>query len=147
MAAMSKKTDSKEELQRIDEAIDESILNASVADLREELTDQGEDAAQVVAEIDSAIARAKLSAAKRRFDQAKIDLQAFKKKGNLVLLDKEAARTRLQMMRSSNSGNASDMMMAARKGKGPPESDEDGLLDDLAQLQALEADDPEAGQE
>jgi hypothetical protein len=50
-------------------------------------------------------------------------------------------------MKSAGPGNAPEMMMAARKGKGLSKSDEDGLLDDLAQLQALEAKESEAGEE
>jgi hypothetical protein len=38
---------------------------------------------------------------------------------------------------------ASDMMIAARKGKGLSDSDEQGILDDLARLARLEAEDPE----
>jgi hypothetical protein len=50
-------------------------------------------------------------------------------------------------MKSAGPKNAPEVMMAARKGKGLSKSDEDGVVDDLAQLQALEAEEPEAGEE
>jgi hypothetical protein len=46
-------------------------------------------------------------------------------------------------MRAGDGAKASDMMMAARKGKGLSDRDEDGILDDLAHLAALEAEEPE----
>jgi hypothetical protein len=147
MAVMTKKTTSVEELRRIDEEIEESILNASSADLREELVAQGDDAAVVISDIGAIVERAKANAAKMRLDQAKKELASFKDKSNITTFDREAARARLGTMKSTSPANASEMMTAARKGKGLSKSDEDGVLDDLAQLQALEAEEPEAGEE
>ena len=144
---MTKKTTSRDELRRIDDAIEESILNASSADLREELAAQGDDAAKVISDIGAIVERAKANAAKMRFDQAKRELTSFKEKNNVTTFDREAARVRLGTMKSVGPGNAPEMMIAARKGKGLSKSDEDGVLDDLAQLQALEAEKPEAGEE
>jgi len=39
-------------------------------------------------------------------------------------------------MRAGDGAKASDMMMAARKGKGLSDSDEQGILDDLARSRA-----------
>jgi len=50
-------------------------------------------------------------------------------------------------MRSGRPGENDDLMMAARKGKEMSPSDEEGALDDLAQLEALESEDPEASKE
>jgi hypothetical protein len=147
MAVMTKKTTSRDELRRIDDAIEESILNASSADLRDELAAQGDDAAKVISDIGAIVERAKANAAKMRFDQAKRELTSFKEKSNVTTFDREAARVRLGTMKSAGPGNAPEMMMAARKGTGLSKSDEDGVLDDLAQLQALEAEEPEAGEE
>ena len=144
---MTKKTTSRDELRRIDDAIEESILNASSADLRDELAAQGDDAAKVISDIGAIVERAKANAAKMRFDQAKRELTSFKEKSNVTTFDREAARVRLGTMKSAGPGNAPEMMMAARKGKGLSKSDEDGVLDDLAQLQSLEAEEPEAGEE
>jgi hypothetical protein len=147
MAVMTKKTTSRDELRRIDDAIEESILNESSDDLRDELAAQGDDAAKVISDIGAIVERAKANAAKMRFDQAKRELTSFKEKSNVTTFDREAARVRLGTMKSAGPGNAPEMMMAARKGKGLSKSDEDGVLDDLAQLQALEAEKPEAGEE
>jgi hypothetical protein len=45
---------------------------------------------------------------------------------------------KLNAMRSGAGENVAGMMMAARKGKKLSEKDEEGTLDDLAQLEALE---------
>jgi hypothetical protein len=82
-----------------------------------------------------------------RFDQAKRELTSFKEKNNVTTFDRDAVRVRLGTMKSADPGNGPEMMMAARKGKRLSKSDEDGVLDDLAQLQALEAEEPEAGEE
>jgi hypothetical protein len=50
-------------------------------------------------------------------------------------------------MRSGSPGENDGLMMAARKGKGMSPGDEEGALDDLAQLEALESKDPEASKE
>jgi hypothetical protein len=50
-------------------------------------------------------------------------------------------------MRAGKGGNASGLMMAAREGDGLSESDEEGAVDDMAQLEALEAQDPETDSE
>jgi hypothetical protein len=144
---MTKKTTSREELRRIDEEIEESILNASSADLREELAAQGDDAAVVISDVGAIVERAKANAAKMRLDQAKKELASFKDKNSGTTFDRGAARVCLETMKSEGPGNASEMMMAARKGKGLSKSDEDGVLDDLAQLEALETEEPETGEE
>jgi hypothetical protein len=50
-------------------------------------------------------------------------------------------------MRSGRPGENDGLMMAARKGKEISLSDEEGALDDLAQLEALDAEDPKASKE
>ena len=140
---MTKKVTGTEELRRIGDAIDESILNASSEELREELAAQGLDVAKVVAEMDAMTARAKAAGAKMRLEEAKRQLQSFKAGvSNVSPFDREVARRLLQKMKSGGS-ESSPVMMAARKGKGLSQSDEEGVLDDLAQLQAL--DDEESG--
>jgi hypothetical protein len=127
-----------DELRKLDEAIDESILAASSDELREELAAQGMDPDAMVSEMDAVTARARNAAAKRGLERAK---QA--RPANVSSEDKDAVRRKLGEMRTGDGANASDMMMAARKGKGLSESDGQGILDDLAQLAALEAEDPQ----
>jgi hypothetical protein len=133
-----------DELRKLDEAIDESILAASSDELREELAALGMDPDAVVSEMDAVTERAKNAAAKRGLERAKEAVLAFKARpANASSQDRDAVRRKLSEMRTGDGTNASDMMMAARKGKGLSDSDEQGILDDLAQLAALEAEDPQ----
>lgn len=144
---MSGKRTSQDELRKLDEAIDESILAASSEELREELTALGMDSDAMVSEMDAVTARAKNAAAKRGLERAKQAVLAFKARpANAASGVTEAVRRKVGDMRTGVGANASDMMMAARKGNGLSESDEQGMLDDLAQLAALEAEDPQEGE-
>lgn len=142
---MTKKITATEELRRIGEAFDDSILAASPEELREELVVQGLDVDKVVAEMDAIHASAKLAASKMRLERAREAVKAAKRQPTLVSsANRDLARTKLQDMRA---GRASGQMMAARKGDGLSESDEEGAVDDMAQLEALEAQDPETNDE
>jgi hypothetical protein len=148
MVVMTSRRKAIDELRRIDDAIDESILGASPEELREELAAQGLDPDKVVAEMDSSTERAKIAGAKMRLAQAKDAVKSFKAgKIETSQIDRPALRSNLQHMRSGRTGYQSGMMMAARKGKKLSQSDEEGTLDDLAILQALETQDPEASDE
>lgn len=140
---MTGKRTSQDELSKLDDAIDESILAASSEELREDLAAMGIDPDAVVSEMDAVTAHAKSVAAKRSLEQAKQAVVAFKArptKSNPE--DRDASRRKLDAMRAGKATDAFDMM-AARKGKGLSDSDEQGMLDDLAQLAALEAEDPQ----
>jgi hypothetical protein len=140
MVVMTKKSTGSEELRRIDEAIDESILNASSAELREEGAAQGLDVDKLVAEMDVIFADAKSACAKQRLARAKEAVAAFKSQNAMVSpVQREAARKKLHATRSGDGTSAAGMMRAARKGKHVSKSDEDGEVDDLAQLEALES--------
>jgi hypothetical protein len=97
-----------------------------------------------VARAGSAVERAKVRAARLRFERAQAEVKAFREQGNVKTLDLAKARRRLEGMRS---GQAEDAMMAARKGGKLSERDEQGMLDDLAQLHALENEEKEEGEE
>lgn len=141
---MTTKRTSQDELRKLDEAIDESILAASSDELREELAALGLDPDAVVAEMDAATERAKVAAGKRDLERAKRAVLAFKARpAHVSAEDRNAIRGKLDEMRAGDGAKASDMMMAARKGKGLSDSDEQGILDDLARLARLEAEDPE----
>jgi len=141
---MMKKPSEMDRLSKIGEAIDESIIEASEKDLREDFAEQGHDFDKAVARVGSAIERAKISAAKMKFEQAKHEVKAFRGQDNVRPLDLAKARSRFDGMRV---GGASDTMMAARKGGKLSERDEDGVVDDLAQLEALENEAREEGEE
>ena len=61
----TKKSPADEQLDRIEDALIETTLNSSEAELREDMKARGEDPDKCLAEIDSLIARAKTDAAKR----------------------------------------------------------------------------------
>jgi len=136
---MNSKTTGHEQLQRIADAFDEEILNASPAQLREELAAEGLDEGKVIAEMDAALAEAKKSYGKLRLEQAKAAVAARAvAPSNVSPIDKERIRGKLASMRSGAGDNVAGMIMAARKGKGLSGNDEEGTLNDLAQLEELE---------
>lgn len=141
---MSGKRTYREELEKLDDAIDESILAASSGELREELAALSLNSDAVVTDMDAVTERAKIAAAKRGLQLAKQAVLAFKAKStNISAEERDAVRKKLDHMRAGDGAKASDMMMAARKGKGLSDSDEEGILDDLARLARLESEDPE----
>jgi hypothetical protein len=144
MAVMTTRITATEELRRIGEAFDDSILAASPEELREELAAQGLDVEKVVAEMDAINASAKLAGAKMRLERARDAVKTAKSQPTVVSsAERESVRAKLHDMRAGKGGNASGLMMAARKGDDLSESDEEGAVDDMAQLEALEAQDPE----
>ena len=141
---MTRRITATEELRRIGEAFDDSILAASPEELREELAAQGLDVEKVVAEMDAINASAKLAGAKMRLERARDAVKTIKSQPTVVSsAERESVRAKLHDMRAGKGGNASGLMMAARKGDGLSKSDEEGAVDDMAQLEALEAQDPE----
>ena len=133
---MTGKRTSRDELRSLDDAIDESILAASSEELQEDLAAMGMDP-------DAVVAHAKSVAAKKSLEQAKQAVLAFKARPTKSSPEeRDASRRKLDAMRAGEATGAFDMM-AARKGKGLSDSDEKGMLDDLAQLAALEAEDPQ----
>jgi hypothetical protein len=140
---MTGKRTSQEELRKLDDAIDDSILAASSEELREELAAQGMDPDAVVPEMDAVTARAKTTAAKKSLERAKQAVLVFRARPTKSSSgDRDAVQREFDAMRSGEGTGAIDTM-AARKGKGLSDSDEQGMLDDIAQLAALEAEDPQ----
>jgi hypothetical protein len=91
---------------------------------------------------------AKKVGGKSRLSRAKEAVSAFRSNPpNVLQVNKTALRSRLQRMRSGRPGENDGLMIAARKGKEISLNDEEGVLDDLARLEVLEAEDPEASKE
>lgn len=132
---MNKRPSDAKRLLAIREALDESILEASEKDLREEFTQQGDDFDNVVTRVNSTIERAKVSVAKMIFERAKREMKLFREETNVYPPDLAKARLRLDRMRA---GDVNDTMMAARKGGKLSERDENGVVSDLAQLEEIE---------
>ena len=138
---MTKRATGSEELRRITDALDESVLNASPAQLREELASEALEEAKIIAEMDAILAEAKTACGKLRFDRAKEAVAAHRSQtSNVSSIDRDRVRKKLDAMRSGAGENVGGMMMAARKGKKLSDNDEEGAVDDLAQLEALEKD-------
>lgn len=137
-----KKNPASEQLERIEDALTEAILNSSEAELREDMKARGEDPDKCLAEIDSLIARANAVSAERRFERAKSELQDWRAgKGKVVEFDRDATRARFEKMRASDPELASKMLMAARNGQALSDSDIEGMLEDLARLERLDGED------
>jgi hypothetical protein len=141
---MTRKPSDMDRLLKIGEAIDESIIEASEKELREDFAEQGHDFEKAVARVGSTIEKAKASAAKMRFELAKREMREFHARSNVKTLDLTKARRRRDDMVGGDAGRT---MMAARKGGKLSERDEDGIVDDLAQLEALENEAGEEGKE
>jgi hypothetical protein len=141
---MSRDPTDLEKLSKLDQAIDDSILEASEADLREDFKEAGDDFDKAVARAARALEQAKARAARMHFKRAQDDSKAYREQENVKSFDLAKARRRLDGMRSGEVVNA---MMAARKGGKLSQRDEENLLKDLAQLEALENDDKEEGEE
>ncbi|MET4323134.1 hypothetical protein ABIB90_008216 [Bradyrhizobium sp. JR4.1] len=141
---MSRDPTDREKLSKLDRAIDDSILEASEADLREDFKEAGDDFEKAVARAGPALEQAKARAARMRFERAQDDSKAYREQENVKSFDLAKARRRFDGMRS---GEVADSMMAARKGGKLSERDEENLLKDLAQLEALENEDKEEWEE
>lgn len=130
-----------EERQRIEDALVQSILEAAGEDVRKEIVAAGGDPDALVARVDTAIAVARGKAARARLERARADLSAWQSKsGPASAPEREAARTRFERLRSGNANPDTKMMMAARKGEGMSDSDLEGLIEDIAELERLERD-------
>ncbi|MET4278911.1 MULTISPECIES: hypothetical protein [unclassified Bradyrhizobium] len=135
---MSRDPTDREKLSKLDRAIDDSILEASEADLREDFKEAGDDFEKAVARAGRALEQAKARAARMRFERAQDESKAYREQDNVKSFDLAKARCRFDGMRS---GEVAESTMAARKGGKLSERDEENLLKDLAQLEALENED------
>jgi hypothetical protein len=141
MLAMStsKKPTPREELERIEDALIDIILNASGADLRNELTEAGIDPDSMIAEVDATISAAKAECVRKRLRDARSAVEKWQKRNGVATTAAiDAARAKLNRMRSGDQELDRKMMLAARKGDGLSESDMNGVLEDLAALEELE---------
>ena len=135
----SKKPTPREELERIEDALVESILNASGDELREEFAAAGLNPDSCIATVDATIAEAKGESARKRLKEARTELAAWRQRSpraDVTALN--AARAKLERLRSGDQDLKQRLMLAARKGEGLSESDMEALLDDLAALDELE---------
>jgi hypothetical protein len=130
-----------EELERIEDALVQSVLTATGPELREEIAAAGDDPDALIAGVDAAVAAARAACARTRLEGARSELAAWReKKGNISALEREAARSRLERLKSGGNDPDNELMMAARKGQGLSDGDFEGLIEDMAELKRLERD-------
>jgi hypothetical protein len=129
-----------DELERIEDALAESLLDATGEDVRKEVGASGDDPDALIANVNEAIASAQSLSARVRLERARAELAAWRTKSGPAPLEREAARTRFERMRSGHFDPDTKMTMAARKGQGLSDSDAEGVVDDLADLDRLERD-------
>ena len=128
---------SRDELRAIEDALIESIMNASPEETIAELREQGIDPDASVALMDRKASEAVRAAKRHRLEAAKARAVAFKAidGGKPDPRDLDAARARVTALKAGGGGLG--MMLAARKGTGMSERDEESLADDLARLERL----------
>jgi hypothetical protein len=138
----TKKDPVRDELERIEDALVDAIMNSSEAELREEIKERGEDPDKILARVEATLVGAKAAAAKLRMERAKSELQEWRAgNGKIVDFDRAAMQAKFEKMRARDPELASKMMAAARNGEGLSERDLEGFLTDLAKLERLDEED------
>lgn len=126
----------------LEDAILDDILGMSEEEARQELRELGSSPEAALSRVKAAIGAATSECARRRMDEAKAGVAEFRSRvpGAISLDERRAQARRLAGMMSRNPG-AAGMTMAARKSEGLSDRDEEGLLEDLADLERLERED------
>ena len=134
----------KDELRLIEEAIIQNMLDASPEETIADLRERGVEPSGAEALLDRMAAEAVRTATDRRLAAAKQRAAVFRAKPPVPITPvvRAALQGRLRTLRSGSGG--SGMMLAARKGSGMSERDEESLAEDLAELDRLRSDDGEA---
>jgi hypothetical protein len=134
-----KKRTAYNDLEAIEDAFVQSILDADGQSLREEFATAGLDPDHLISEIGSTIECAKGLCAKQRLETAKTELVAFRSRNRrLTSTEREAAHREFERARSGDKEFASKLMMAARKGEGLSDNDLNSVIDDFGELNRLE---------
>ena len=135
----SNKPNKDRELEHFEDALVDSILSASAEEMHEAAVASGNDPVAIVRRFDAMLLASKAQCSLQRLRDARADLEAFA--ANVVPLadsERDAARICIVEARKTVSQVPSNLMMAARKGKGASEQDLNSLIDDLAELERLE---------
>jgi hypothetical protein len=141
---MAEMNDSKREkggtreiLRHIEDALIQSVLEASGDELRAEIKEVGDDPSAYIALADSIMDKARGECSKYLLDRAKAQASAFKSAqiAGAVPFNRDKLIAKLKAEETSN---PPEMMLAARKGKKLSSRDEDAVLRARARLYALE---------
>jgi hypothetical protein len=120
----------KDRLALIDEFMISEILSMSDAEVLSDVSD---------AEIEEAQRRfeqAKLAAGRQRFEQIKRQIQKERASGTVVSIDHAKARAELMRILAHDSELRGKLTIAARNLDGSVDEDVEGILEDLAELDA-----------
>jgi hypothetical protein len=134
------KHDARRRRSRVHDAILDDLAAMPSDKLRDEAAAEGGDLAKMVSEIDEVIAKARTNVARGRFAEAKAELDAWRSKRTITSTDRASARLKFDQIRAGDPDLARKMMVAARKGQGLSDSDIEGIVDGLADLDRLEKD-------
>ena len=128
----------------LEDAILDDIIGMSVEEATEELREVGSSPEAALSRVKAAIDAATSDCARRRMDEAKAGVAAFRSQvPGTVSLDERRAQARRLTEMMSRGPSVAGMTMAARKSEGLSDRDEEGLLEDLADLERLEREDDE----
>lgn len=134
-------------LDRLADALVEDVLNASDADIAAEAKEDGVDLAGEAAAGRSIFEKARAIKAKERLAAMKKAVAADRQHGaQVVKLDPQEARRRLNSVLEKNPGIESRLTLAARKGVHRSDEDVQSMLEDLAELGLVSLDDGEKDQ-
>lgn len=129
------------ELGRLEDALVDSIMDASEADLRAELAEAGEDADAVLRRVDALIGAVKTECQLTRLRLAQEQVAEFHRARFVANTQQQAiARAHFDEARSRDSALSKKLLIAARNGQGASERDLNSLADDYAELERLERD-------
>ena len=136
-----KRTDSAAELGRLEDALVDSILEASEADLRAEIVEAGEEADAILRRMDALIVAVKDECQLTRLRLAQEQVAEFQRARFVVTTQEQAiTRARFEDARSRDSALSKKLLIAARDSQGASERDLNSLADDYAELERLEQD-------
>jgi hypothetical protein len=134
---MSGNDNHRAKLARLADAFVQDIIATSDADIIAEVDPASIERARIL------LIEAKTTFSRRTLADAKARLEAWRvaQLRRRPSVDKTAVRDRFEKFRQADSGFDQKMTIAARHGKAPTDNDKEGLIEDWADLQALDDED------
>ncbi|WP_288903031.1 hypothetical protein [uncultured Sneathiella sp.] len=133
------KPSARTELERIENALIESILQTSEEELRDELSAAGIDPDSEIANVRHVIEQATEESTSKRLGELRMELEAWRGRNlNVSRESLASAQKNLDLIRSGDKELDNKITLAARKGEGLSDSDLEGLLEDLVALEELD---------
>lgn len=120
----------KDRLACIDDFIISEILGMPDVEILSDVPDSE------IAEAQRRFEQVKLAAGRRRFEEIRAQIEQERASGGVVSLDQAKARTELKKIIANDSELRGKLTMAARNLAGDAEDDAEGVLEDLAELDA-----------